>query len=330
MRHYLLALVATLGGCAVSAQQPGTNSGDGGDAALLDGPAPDAGNGLDASNSNHGTFCGQPGSACTGSGDCCSGECTAYSTLTSSGYCYDPPIQCTANGQTCGQDDDCCSLTCTNGTCAQGCAQAWTDCSSSACCSNAGNCVDNVCQVLSPACSALGKPCGGGMGELACCSGVCTGGVCAGKTCGENGTACTGASDCCTGTCTNGACTVAPQCAWKGNCTSDFQCCTGSCVMTGPTGQCTAPVGQTVCQFLESQPDSNFADCFDCVSSSCCTAEYLALDWAACFQDCMSSFDTWDSWATCSSNCNSKVGPAPSSLTSCVQASCATSCKVSQ
>jgi len=323
MRHYcFVAFVGFTAACAATGSPSTTDdAASGPDASAPDAsPSPEAS--VDTGDGKHGWFCGQPGRSCNSSSDCCSGECVIGGS-NGTGLCYDPPTSCTQNGGSCIVDDECCSLTCTNGTCAQGCAELWTDCSSASCCS--GSCSNDVCQILSPICAAIGASCSE---DSSCCSGVCTNGACAQRACAERGVACTSASDCCTGACSNGTCVDKPQCSWTGSCSSNFQCCTGTCNVGGKGGQCEPPVGDTVCQFLERGEDGSFADCFDCMATSCCDAEYASLDWTQCFRDCMSSFDTWDSWATCESTCNAKVGPAPDALTSCVQSSCSTACKV--
>ncbi len=310
MRRFIFGLVALTGACAVSSSQSPPDGGVVGDAQI------DVQNQADAApdvSTTQGTFCGQPGRACTGSNDCCSGECTGKTGQTS--YCYDPPIQCSGNGTACLINDACCSGNCVNGSCAQGCSERGTDCSSSTCC--AGSCVDNVCQQGIVGCQTkIGAAC---TVAAQCCTGVCANGACAAATCADRGAACTSTANCCTGTCTNGACTTAPTCAWTGACAGNFACCTGTCT----NGQCVPPVGGSACRFLEKQPDdSSFASCYDCISTSCCDAESAGpIDWQACFDDCMSSFSTWDAYTTCKAKC-----PPPAALTTCVTASCSTEC----
>jgi len=312
MRRFIIGLALTAGCAVANMGAPKPDSGGGGDGGGGDVQA-DVSVGDSAMNTSSGTFCGQPGRSCSGPSDCCSGECTGKTPQTS--YCYDPPVECTANAGTCLIDDDCCSSNCVSGSCAQGCAENGTDCSSSTCC--AGSCVDSVCQNGITGCQNVGAKC---TIAAQCCTGSCSGGVCAALSCADRGTVCTAPSDCCTGTCSNGACTDAPTCAWAGACTGNFGCCTGTCM---PNGQCSPPVGGSACRFLEKQPDdSNFANCYDCMTTSCCDAESSApIDWQACFQDCMSSFSTWDDYVMCTTKC-----PPPSAVSTCVTTSCSTEC----
>ncbi|HEY1959712.1 MAG TPA: hypothetical protein VGH28_29080 [Polyangiaceae bacterium] len=306
-----LALVFSAA-CAAQSSTP-TDAGDPIDASAEAAAAPDA-----ADGGARGVFCDQTSHSCKSSTDCCSGECV-YDALSQASYCVAATLVCHGNGTGCINDDECCSGECSNGVCVEGCSETGTSCNSPAdCCS--GSCTSNVCASGAGACIPVGDACAN---SAQCCTGACVSGKCGAKTCTAHGDACTAPADCCSGACENGTCVDKPTCAWTGSCAGDFQCCTGTCT----SGKCAPPIGDSQCNFLEKAPGGDFASCFDCVSTSCCAQEWSAsIDWVACFQDCMSSLDTFDAFGACTASC-AAVGAPTSDFGTCVGGACSTVCK---
>jgi hypothetical protein len=151
--------------------------------------------------------CYLPGNSGTGSADdtdCCFGlQCKT-------GHC------CRAGGAVCNGDGDCCSGTCSGGTC----ACSITQCIRELDCCAGTTCVGGVClrrggaicnlspQCASGTCSANGLCAGSAEGQsctatLACNNGLqCRGGAC----CRQGGAQCTSGTQCCSGSCDGGQC----------------------------------------------------------------------------------------------------------------------------
>jgi hypothetical protein len=132
------------------------------------------------------------------------------------------PGSCLQLGGACFQPSDCCSGTCTGGSC------------------------------QFPACTSDGRGCAGNM---QCCSGICgSGGTCTpiNPSCGASvGNACTQNSQCCSQFCSNGVCSSPSFCQQNGDtCQAGPECCGGVCTI--PSGQLYGTC---------SQPPSGAANC---------------------------------------------------------------------
>ena len=136
--------------------------------------------------------------ACTKSTECCTANCDA-----ASGKCANPSTLCALPGATCVTGNQCCTGSCTGGSCSS-----------------------LQCVADNAACAADGE----------CCSQQCVpngvgGGVC--KPLGAkpvSGNPCAMNSDCASGWCNNGICANPSFCTVDNDiCSTDQQCCGGSC-----------------------------------------------------------------------------------------------------
>jgi hypothetical protein len=212
-----------------------------------------------------GPTCLDNGLACgTDDWKCCSLACGA------NGLCADSAGVCGYAGALCATDSDCCSQSCSNGTCSAGaCKQATQGCSDDGqCCS--GICgFGNVCETLPPgttgqSCKTLGEACAY---PTDCCSTNCQGGACKpAASCNAFGDVCTRPQDCCSGLCTAtggqpGRCDDASGgCGLDGYpCASDSNCCTKKCVDLGTGAKVCQPSGG--CRMTGNYCDSTASCC---------------------------------------------------------------------
>ena len=189
------------------------------------------------------TACLPDNSPCTGSSDCCIGQCGTFVLGSSAGTCcLIGGSSCTSSSQCCGSSDtgadqaECCNGVCmpvdlTNANCCFPDILELPCTSNSQCCDD--SCVDGRCNCVNfgGACTSSAQCCCGypsvqcGNGETPVSA--CTNGVC----CLPDTWQCTSSSQCCGGSCTNGSC-----CLPNGShCTANPQCC-GLC--DGSTGTC--------------------------------------------------------------------------------------------
>lgn len=136
--------------------------------------------------------CAALSASCEGHSDCCSGSCSA-------GSCAVRVPACGAEGDACETLLDCCSLGCRAGKCAEACTQDTEVCDENEeCCS--GLCAEGSCASVSQICDTSGNECSQ---NEECCSGLCTNGICnpASSYCAQTGDTCAVATDCCSQDC---------------------------------------------------------------------------------------------------------------------------------
>lgn len=221
-------------------------------------------------NQDSGVACLPPGSACISAvcGSCCGGWCT--------GGPGSPGICCASADSVCSVNQECCSRSCRNGSCAPSPVGSHcfveSNCAGGLLCSNGdrccplllgGRCGPRAQQFCEP--FTMG-PCVGGTGGGHCCvprGGECTGygecciGRCVGRgmndpepqpehgrceSCAPTGRACEYYWDCCTGVCTEGRCACAPI---GTRCIAAASCCSGTCRQ----GRCDCAQGNCCAEF---------------------------------------------------------------------------------
>jgi hypothetical protein len=225
-----------------------------------------AGIGSDAASGDGGTTGDGPGGS---SGDAQGAGEGGSATTDASPFQPDAaPGSCLNLGAACFQPSDCCSATCTNGSCQfPGCQSTGATCAGNVeCCSGKCGGLDSgtsgACVALNPSCRTVGEACAQ---NAQCCSNFCpASGVCATPSfCQQNGDACQSGTECCGGVCTipsgqlYGTCGQPPSGA--SNCSMvDGTVCGG--VFTGGTipscgGSCCSrlcapygPTGVLICQ----------------------------------------------------------------------------------
>ena len=249
-------------GSADGNTQPGNDTGTPGN----DGGAPRDGSFVDAITEGgraDAATCKLVGQDCTGSTDCCTANCDATSKK-----CAAPVTQCKAPGATCATGNECCTFSCTGGTCA-----------------------NKQCVSDNGACGA----------DTDCCGGRCApdgmgGGTCTplNTTCKTSGNACGPTDRCCSGTCNGGVCASTSFCVQNGDvCSSNFECCGGSCIDTSKDASNCGACG-TVCS-------GNHAAA-TCVGGACKTGACNA-GWGDCNKDPADGCEV--DTATDSSHCGS-------------------------
>jgi hypothetical protein len=199
----MAAMAMGAAGCGNNGSSAGAEDGSVG----VDGGSVDGGGGATDAHLSPEVFSGGGsgsclglGSACTGTGDCCSSACA-------NGACAYP--SCRSDNQSCSTNGECCSQTCGSG---------------------------GTCTALNATCKTLGNGCAQ---SSECCSQLCSGGTCQPSSfCLQPGDSCAAGADCCTGTCTIasgqalGTCSTTPP-AGPSNCGMvDGVTCGGS----GPDG----------------------------------------------------------------------------------------------
>jgi hypothetical protein len=204
-------------GSADGTTLPGNDTGTPGN----DGGAPRDGSFVDAITEGgraDAATCKLVGQDCTASTDCCTANCDATSKK-----CAAPVTQCKAPGATCATGNECCTFSCTGGTCA-----------------------NKQCVSDNGACGADADCCGGRCAPDGMGGGTCTP---LNTTCKTSGNACGPTDRCCSGTCNGGVCASTSFCVQNGDvCSSNFECCGGSCnkvggAALGTCGVVTAPGG---------------------------------------------------------------------------------------
>lgn len=162
-----------------------------------------------------GRLCKNVGASCTHSEECCfPGNCSA------SGRCEDS-ISCGIGGERCTASSQCCSGSCSGGTCTTlvACGAAGDHCGAGlgGCCAGL-SCIAGTCSTPTPppTCSVDGASCA----SQICCAGLgCMSGTCrAVSACSGEGAACSATQPCCSGACQSGRCASSSS----GGCRGDF------------------------------------------------------------------------------------------------------------
>jgi hypothetical protein len=159
------------------------------------------GSSLDGHAGDATVACGALGQSCATARDCCSLNC-------SQGTCAEPVgNNCALPGIACATGTECCTGSCVAGQCAnrlctsdlQAC-NVDTDCCGGSCVAQDGG-PQKVCKPLNPACLTSGNMCT--VGGSPCCSGACLDGVCTSdvSACTQQGDSCGASSECCSGYC---------------------------------------------------------------------------------------------------------------------------------
>lgn len=215
--------------------------------------------------------CLVPEADCTASASCCSGRCEPVTGKAGVIKCTDA---CKANGVPCARAQDCCSLGCFGGVCANKiCVLNKGACNGNAeCCS--GICgADKTCAIdeVNSRCRPTGESCNTGP-QQGCCLATPDNDLCD-KTqepkrcmlpptaCKATSATCASDADCCSGFCDPGTKTCSTKCSPSaGKCTTGADCCSGSCTNGSCDAVTTGDGGAPVCTAVAGSCTSN-ADC---------------------------------------------------------------------